>query len=395
MADQESDQDDKTEDATPERRDDFREKGQVVASHELSQVLALAAIIGLFSWYGTSLSVDLQRLLRTSFESITTTRLEKNSLLSYLSTNWVEFLKLIAPAFLVAGFVSGFVTLLQTQFNWSWKKLEFDWKKLNPITGIGRLFQMEVVVGGLKSTAKMFVVGVVAWLILYGEWNKVPSLLYVPFSNTWTYWGIITSQLFWGVVALMLLVAGGDYVYSFVSMERKMRMTKQEVKEELKQRESDPHVKARLRKMARDIATKKTVENTRKATVVITNPTHYSVAVRYELGMAAPLVVAKGVDFLALRMREVAKELDIPIVENKALARALYASVTEGSEVPGEMYKAIAEIIRFVFKLKNVKVPAQVQKSQTSETRAANEASNNLGDRNLPDEKSFDSDTGA
>ena len=249
--------------------------------------------------------------------------------------------------------------------------------------------------GGLKSTAKMFVVGVVAWLILYGEWSKVPSLLYVPFSNTWTYWGIITSQLFWGVVALMLLVAGGDYVYSFVSMERKMRMTKQEVKEELKQRESDPHVKARLRKMARDIATKKTVENTRKATVVITNPTHYSVAVRYELGMAAPLVVAKGVDFLALRMREVAKELDIPIVENKALARALYASVNEGSEVPGEMYKAIAEIIRFVFKLKNVKVPAQVQKSQTSETRAAKEASNNLGDHNLPDEQSFDSDTGA
>ena len=127
-----------------------------------------------------------------------------------------------------------------------------------------------------------------------------------------------------------------------------MKMTKEEVKEEVKQRESDPHVKAKLRRMAREIANRKAIDNTKKATVLITNPTHYSIAVRYELGMPAPIVVAKGVDFLALKMREAAKENDIPIVENKPLARAIYASVKEGDEIPVGMYQAVSEIIKFV-----------------------------------------------
>ncbi len=135
-----------------------------------------------------------------------------------------------------------------------------------------------------------------------------------------------------------------------------MKKTIQEVKEETKQRETDPHVKAKHRRMAREIATRKTVENTKKATVLVTNPTHYSIAIRYEVGMPAPLVVAKGVDFLALKMRETAKELEIPIIENKALARAIYAAVKEGDEIPVGMYQAVSEIIKFVFQLKGIKI---------------------------------------
>jgi flagellar biosynthetic protein FlhB len=184
----------------------------------------------------------------------------------------------------------------------------------------------------------------------------------------WSYWGDITTQMLWGVVGLMIFIGAGDFLYNFISLENKMKMSKEEVKEEIKQRETDPHVKAKLRRMARDIATKKAVENTKKATVVITNPTHYSIAIRYEFGMAAPIVLAKGVDFLALKMRETARELDIPIVENKALARAIYASVKEGEEIPITMYQAVSEIIKFVFKLKGVQIQRSRSEDQTSES---------------------------
>jgi flagellar biosynthetic protein FlhB len=364
MADEEKSPDDKTEEATPERRDDFREKGQIATSHELSQVIALAAIVAAFGWYGPVVLDRISRMLIKTFESVPTLRIDQTNLFPFLSSIWIEMIWIIAPLFIIAGIIGGVGTLLQTQFNWSWEKLQFNWKVLNPFPGIAKMFKTEAVVGAIKSSAKLFVVSVVAWMILRGEWDKVPYLLNVPVFKTWIYWGNITTQLIWGVVGLMLFVAAGDYIYSFNTMETKMRMTKQEVKDEVKQRETDPHVKARIRRMAREIAGRKTIENTKKATVVITNPTHYSIAVRYEVGMVVPIVVAKGVDFLALKMRETAKEMDIPIVENKPLARALYAAVDEGEEIPGEMYKAVAEVIKFVFKLKGMKIPGQKSKDE-------------------------------
>lgn len=366
MAENNVDQDDKTEEATPERRDDFREEGQIAQSQELSQVAALAAIVGFFGWYGPLVLERMRELLIRTFQSITTFRVDHGNVVPFMEHVWIELLKVIFPLFFVVAVVATAATLLQTQFNWSWKKLQFNWKVLNPFPGMARMVKTEALVGMIKSSAKLTVVTLVTWLILKGEWGTVPALLNVPFIKTWLYWGEITTQLFWGVVGLMLFVSGADFLYSFMSIEKKMMMSKQEVKDETKQRESDPHVKARLRKMARDLANRKTVENTKKATVLITNPTHYSIAVRYEVGMAVPIVIAKGVDFLALRMRETAKEEDIPIVENKLLARALYASVKEGEEVPSDMFKAVAEVIKFVFKLKGVKIPGQKAKTERS-----------------------------
>ncbi len=374
MAENESDQDDKTEDATPERREDFREKGQIAHSQELSQVATLAAIVILFFWYGGQVTLSLRKLFVVTFESISTFRIDQKSVIPYFSSIWIDLIVIIAPIFLVAAVISILVTLLQTQFSWSWQKLAFEWSKLNPITGITRILGAEMLVGMLRTTAKLTVVTLTTWLVLAGEWTKVTGLIYVPLVKTWLYWGDITTQLVWGVVGLMLFVAVADYIYTFVSLEKKMRMTKQEVKDELKQRETDPHVKARIRRMAREIANRKTIENTKKATVLITNPTHYSIAVRYEIGMPAPFVVAKGVDFLALKMRETARELDIPIIENKPLARALYAAVDEGSEIPGDMYKAVAEIIKFVFKLKNVRIPGQSEKKIATTNLDSNES---------------------
>jgi flagellar biosynthesis protein FlhB len=354
--DQDIDNDDKTEEASVERREDFREKGSVAHSHELSQVAGLAAIALFISWYAPQVVTRSEEILVKNFQAIEHFRVSEKNILDYLSTQWVDILQIILPFFAVASLAGCLTSLLQTQFNWSWKKLEPDWSKLNPITGIGRLFSKEMLVGLLRTIAKLFAVSIIAWLVLAGEWHKVPGLINANFALSWLYWNEITTQLLWGVVGLMLFVGAGDFIYSFVQLENKMKMTKQEVKEEVKQRESDPHVKAKLRRMAREIASRKTVENTRKATVLITNPTHYSIAIRYEMGMPAPLVVAKGADFLALKMRETAKELEIPIVENKPLARAIFAAVKEGEEIPVSMYQAISEIIKFVFKLKGIAI---------------------------------------
>ena len=357
MGDEAPDKEDKTEEASPERREDYREKGNVAHSHELSQVAGLAAIATCIGWYMPQVSTQCQKLLTKSFQSIQYFRVTDKNIVSHLSSIWTDVLVIILPFFIIAATAGVVVTLLQTQFNFSWEKLDPNWGKLNPFPGIARMFSMETFVGLIKSTAKLATVSIISWLVLAGEWRQIPGLLAVNYAAAWAYWAEITRQLLWGVVGLMLFIGAADYIYLFISLENKMKMSKQEVKEETKQRETDPHVKARLRRMGREIANRKTLDNVKTATVLVTNPTHYSIAIKYEVGMAAPLVVGKGVDFLALKMRERAKELDIPIIENVPLARALYAAVKEGEEIPVSMYQAVSEIIKFIFQLKGIKIP--------------------------------------
>jgi flagellar biosynthetic protein FlhB len=211
-----------------------------------------------------------------------------------------------------------------------------------------------------KGIAKMLAVGVTAYLILKSEWHIVPELMNRPLQATWAYWGSITKSLFWSVSMLLLVIGGFDYLFQFLSFERSLKMSKQEVKEEYKRREIDPQLKGRMRRMARDLINRKVLTKTKEATVILTNPTHYSVALRYEPGMPAPIVIAKGIDFLALQMREVAKEEKIPIIENRPLARELYATVKEGQEIPDKLYKVVAEIIRYVYRLKGRTITRKV-----------------------------------
>jgi flagellar biosynthetic protein FlhB len=261
------------------------------------------------------------------------------------------------PILLVSAVIGTSVTLLQTRLNFSWERVKFDPTRMDPFKGIVRMVNMQAAVEAAKGIAKITAIGVVAYLVLKSEWYRVPGLMDLSFDAIWNYWGVITKDLFWGVALLMVGIAGLDYAYHFFTLEQKLKMTKKEVKEDYKKRESDPHVKARMRRMQRDLATRKVLEKTKKATVIVTNPEHFAIAIRYEIGMAAPIVVAKGVDFLALRMREVAKQLEIPIIENKPLARTLYKIVDEGQEIPESLYKAVSEIIRYVFKSKGISIP--------------------------------------
>ncbi len=360
MADADTEQDDKTEDATAERREEYREKGQLAVSKELTGAIGMSGIILSLGYLTPTAVIRLQKNLCQSFSNFTRADFTVKTVTRILSSHWIDLLTIIVPLFLVIFLIASLSTFLQTQFNWSWEKLEPSFERLNFFSGIKRMMNMEALVELLKSLGKLGAVSMVAFLIIYSERQQFPGLMNIPFMSSWKYFFNILFQLLWSVTFFLLAIATGDYVFNYMNLEKQMRMTKQEVKEETKQREADPQIKARIKRMAREISNRKTLEKTRAATVIITNPTHYSIAIQYEIGMVAPKVLAKGIDFLALRMREIAEEADIPRVENRPLARALYDQVAEGQEIPVEMYKAVSEVIRYIFQIKGVRIPQKV-----------------------------------
>ncbi len=356
MAEQTDNDEDRSEEPTPERQEEFRERGHVAVSRELTSVFVLAASIVLISFMFPALIHKISKLMTSHFQQISTFRIEKGNVIDYAQNTWLDLLIIILPIFGVTLLVSMFVTFAQTKVNWSWQKLAPDFSRMDFFKGVARMFSGQALVEVGKSIAKMLAVGTVSYLILKSEWIKVPKLMSYPINVTWAYWGEITMYLFWATAALLLVIAGVDYFYNYMMYLKKVKMTKLEVKEEYKRRELDPLIKGRIRRAQREIANRKMIEKTKTATVLVTNPTHFAIALKYDLGMSAPKVVAKGVDFLALRMREVAKEANIPVVENQPLARTLYKLVEVGQDIPASLFKAVSEVIRYVFRLKGIRI---------------------------------------
>ncbi|MBP9707565.1 MAG: flagellar biosynthesis protein FlhB [Oligoflexales bacterium] len=359
MAEENENGQDKTEDATPERREEFREKGHVASSREVTSVFVLVGAIAFLSLYLPNMGDALLDILKLYFEKIATFRVTSENIFQLSLITWMDLLLLILPIFALVSIIATAVTLLQTRFNFSWEKISPDYSRLSFSKGLVRMINLQALVELLKGSGKLGAIFLVSYLILFSEIKNAPGLINLPLMTTWAYWGDVTKLLFYWVAALLLVIAAGDYIYNYFSLEKQMRMSKQDIKEEYKRREADPQVKGRLRRMQRDILSQKMVEKTAKATVIITNPTHYSIALLYEVGMGAPIVVAKGIDFLALQMREVAKENSIPMIENRLLARTLYRLVEVDEEIPDSLYKAVSEIIKYVFNLKGIKVGAK------------------------------------
>lgn len=356
MAGADNDNEDRTEEATPERRDEFREEGQIALSKEITSVFVLAAVAGLFGSYLVILSDQIQTFMRHALRHLSISIFNEKSFLIYAEWVGKELLIMMLPSCAVAAITGAAITFGQTRLNWSWKRIAPNFKRMNPLSGLARLVSAEAAVEVLKSVGKMIIIGAVSYLILKSEIDRVPNLINVSFDQAWAYWADITHLLIWSVLGLLLFLAAGDFIYVFISLEKKLMMTKQEVKEEYRKRELDPHVKGKMKRMQREIANSKSIQATKGATVVITNPTHYAVALSYELGMQAPIVIAKGQDFTAQRMKEVAKENNIPIMENKPLARTLFKVCKVGQQIPESLYKAVSEIIRYVFLLKGKKL---------------------------------------
>ncbi|MEI8025218.1 MAG: flagellar biosynthesis protein FlhB [Pseudomonadota bacterium] len=349
---EDQDQQDKTEDASDERREDFRERGDVAMSRDLTSTLALISVFAFLVLNSSWLFEQIRGVFMLFFGRIASHEITELNFSVIFSQIWISGLTIILPICLIPSLVAITSTLLQTKLNFSWSKLEPSFEKINPISGFARLLSMQNIVELLKGIAKMCVVATASWIILGNQINRLPSLINLPPAQMLVYFLEIIKNLFWTVCAALLVISGADYFYQWISLEKKMMMSKQDLKEEFKKKEVDPQIKNRIRKMGRDMIAGKMISATKKATVVITNPTHYAVALHYELGMGAPIIVAKGVDFLALKMRETAKEADVPIVENKPLARAMYKTLEVGDEIPEGLYKAVSEVIRYVFRLK-------------------------------------------
>lgn len=350
MAEQ-PEKDSKTEEATPRKLEEARRKGDVAKSADLPAFMSLAAAFGVLLAAGGYLSRGLA-------ESLVPFVAAPHELAVTLATGgagdvaWTA-IKAGLPlllAVLAAAAVAGFGgSVVQTGLLFAGEKLKPDWKKVDPISGFGRLFGPDGLFQFAKSLAKVIVVAWVCWSVMSPHVGEVESLARMEPAALLPFARDLLKALFFAVLAFLALTAAIDFVWQKIRFAERMRMTKEELKEDYKQTEGDPHVKGKLKQLRAEKAKKRMMANVPNATVVITNPTHFAVALRYVAGeTAAPVCVAKGVDSLALKIREVAGEHGVPLVEDKPLARALYAAVDVDETVPREHFEAVAKVIGFV-----------------------------------------------
>jgi flagellar biosynthetic protein FlhB len=346
---EDTDSSSKTEDASPRKLEEARRNGDVAKSQDVSGWASLAAVVGVIlmagGWLSTNLAVQLTPFIAhpDSYELANggAVMLMQRALGASL-----PFMAAVLGAAALAG-VAG--NLIQQGFLFTPGKLSPDPSRLSPLKGLERMFGIDGLVHFLKSILKIGLVGWVAWLALrphLTEFQKLPEIQ--PIGMLGVAFDMLRA-LFFAVLALLGAGAGLDWFWQRQRFMQRMRMSKEELKEDYKQTEGDPHVKAKLKQLRSERAKRRMMQNVSKATVVVMNPTHYAVALRYETGeTAAPVCVAKGLDFLALRIRAVAEEAGVAIIEDPPLARALYATVEIDEAIPREHYEAVAKVIGFV-----------------------------------------------
>ena len=350
MAD-ENDTADKTEDPTQKRLDEAHDRGDVAKSQEVNTWFMIAgATLVLSSFSGSigGIEAPLRNLIANSWMVHTDgpSLLALTQKLEYMliAALGVPFLMLVIAA--IAG------NLLQHRLVWSGESLKPNLSKISPASGAKRIFGKQAAANFGKGIFKLVALGTVMLAILWPERHRLEAMMQF---DPMTILGVIvtlTLRLLGAVVAMLAVVAIADYFFQYRQWYERQKMSLQEMKQEFKQAEGDPHVKGRIRQLRHARMKKRMMTAVPKASVIITNPTHYAVALSYERGMSAPVCVAKGVDLIALKIREIAKAHDIPIVENVPLARALHATVEIDDEIPVEHYHAVAEVIGYVMGLK-------------------------------------------
>lgn len=344
---------DKTEEPTPKKREDARKKGQVAKSRELISAITLIGITLLIVTMGSFGLNSMQAFLTRSLNNVGRTYLGEGDLINLSIYTSIEFMKITLPVFSAVLLLGVISNLVQTGFIHSGEPLKPNLSRLNPLEGFKRMFSGRAFMELLKACANIAIIGYVAVSFVKDEFPKILKISDLSVNSIIALSkDIVQSEL--ARVAVVVLILGIiDFVYQRYAYNKEMRMTKQEVKEEFKQMEGDPQIKSKIRQKQREMAQRRMMHEVSKATVVITNPTHLAVAIKYEKGkMGAPVVVAKGADSIANRIKQIAKENNVPIVENKPVARMLYNRVEINDSIPVEMYQAVAEILAFVYSLK-------------------------------------------
>jgi len=350
----------RTEQATPKRLKESREKGQIPRSRDLNSLILLLAASGGLLASGESLLQGMVRQMNSGFMIRREVVFDSGQLLQHLGRALADALLAFLPFLALLFFAALLAPMALGGWSFSPKALIPNWGKLNPAKGIGRMFSLRAPVEGLKAFAKFAVVAI-ASAILLSQWAEDIFMLgNEPLRMGLAHTAYIVGWSFLAVSSVLVLIAAVDVPFQLWEHAKKMRMTKQEVKEEQKQTDGNPEIKSRVRAVQRQMARQRMMDDIPSADVVVTNPTHYAVALRYDKdGNGAPVVVAKGADLIAGHIRKVASANDVAIVEAPPLARALFFNTEIGQEIPAGLYVAVAQLLAYIYKLKNMQSAGQ------------------------------------
>ncbi|MES2169035.1 MAG: flagellar biosynthesis protein FlhB [Pseudomonadota bacterium] len=346
------DKESKTQDPTQKRLDDALEKGDVAKSQEVNTWFVIAASTLLLSSFSGSISKGIEVPMRNLLMNMHQIRIDGPGLLSLLSQIELMLIGVLGVPLLLLLIAGVGSNLIQHRLVFSTEPLSPKFSKISPMAGFQRLFGKQAGANFLKGLFKVILLGVVMCLVLWPERHRIDAMVRFDPMSILNLTKTISVQLMGTVVAALALVAALDYLFQYRQWFERQKMSLEEIKEEYKQSEGDPHIKGRIRQIRHARMKKRMMAAVPTASVIITNPTHYAVALKYDRGMPAPICVAKGVDALALKIREIATANNIPIVENVPLARALHATVDIDDEIPVEHYHAVAEVIGYVMRLK-------------------------------------------
>jgi flagellar biosynthetic protein FlhB len=351
--------DNKTEKATPKRKEDARQKGQVARSHDLSTA---AILLGGIGFLAAVMPAGLQQMIEMTRKGLTISFSEAfrngftvGEIYTVVVNTGVTILTLSLPILGAILLIGGGASLGQTGFLWRSDAMKLDFARIDPLKGLARLFSLRSVVELLKGLLKIAIVTGVGLFVMRYDLLKLPALMEYDMGTMLHLAGQLSLKTALAVAGAIGVLAGLDYFYQRYEWERSLRMSVQEIKEEHKSAEGDPLVKSRVRAAQRDMSRKRMMADVKTADVVVTNPTHLAVALKYDsTKMAAPFVVAKGAGLVAERIRELARHHGVPVVEHKFVARTLFKLVEVGKEIPADLYRAVAEILALVYRARGM-----------------------------------------
>lgn len=348
---------DKTEEATPKKLSDARKEGQVAKSQEIStafMLLAMFVMLKIFVGFIGGRFLKNFHEIYSLFDVYSEGDFTTNIASSFLRKGLLEVLVIGLPLFAAAVMVAFIVNIAQVKWQVTTKPLKPKFDKFNPIKGMKRIFSKDKIFELVKSVVKIALIFYIAYSELRKKAGAVVLLYDFSLNQAIRFIGDFILNLGIKMSAFYLIIGVTDYIYQKIKFKKDLRMTKQEVKDEYKQQEGDPQVKGKIKSKMREVSQRRMMQKLPEADVVITNPTHFACAIKYDKEEAqAPVLIAKGADFLAQKIKDAAKENDIPIVENKPLARMLYYNVDLDSEIPRELYQMVAEVLAYVYQLKN------------------------------------------
>ena len=351
----EDNKDQKTEEPSAKRITDSEEKGNFAHSREInSSFVLLAALLG-FLITGEQSTRNLMGSWHMLIAEAGTLQLTFEELYKVVADAMTGFIKVIGPflvLIMVGGVTSNLIQIGGLRF--STHPLIPKFSKLSPMKGFGRIFSKNTVMELFKSLFKVGIISILSYFIIKSHWNEIPPLMGLGVGEILSFMGFVALEIIFQVLLVMIFLSLIDFAFQRFTYRENLRMTKQEVKEERKETDGNPQIKQRIRTVQMEMARKRMMSAVPDADVVVTNPTHISIAIKYDPEKtSAPAVIAKGVGFIAMRIREIARENGIPLVEDKPLARTLNKTVEVGQLIPASLYKAVAEILAYVYKLKN------------------------------------------